>query len=260
MTQITRDTLKDTQRQLKASCEELKELQGILATGDGSVLDRHALVIEQIRELQKSYVEQRDALSITLGSGRLWSSQYEALERFAGNNNLAVTWLLSRITVESGVVVECNFSSRGLTTLKGLDRLGTICKLNINRNPQLASLEGIPTRAIEKLWARECGLAGDLSELRGADKLKWLNVEENAGLISLHGIPLQSIEEIRAERCALSGDHTFLANAQHLRFLHLKNNSGVFKSVINSSIFTWLTAGRLTLDAKQFNSAVRIVL
>jgi hypothetical protein len=138
-----------------------------------------------------------------------------------------------------------------LITLEGFDGLEMIRQLNINRNPQLASLKGIPTRAIERIWARQCGLTGDLSELHRADKLKWLNVEENAGLTSLHGIPMQSIEEIRAEKCDLSGDHTFLCKAQHLRFLHIKNNSSILKS---------LTARRLIVDAKQFNSAVRIVV
>jgi hypothetical protein len=47
--------------------------------------------MEQIRELKESFVAQRDALSTALPDGRrLYTGQYEALEKFASNNKLDV--------------------------------------------------------------------------------------------------------------------------------------------------------------------------
>jgi hypothetical protein len=150
MTPITLDTLRKTQEQLVAMRDELKELQGALVVGDASVLDRHKLVMEQIRELKESFVAQRDALSKALPDGRrLYTGQYEALEKFASNNKLDVQKLFSGITIEGGVVVECNFERLGLTTLEGLEGLQRIRTLNVYYNAGLTSLKGIPTKALE---------------------------------------------------------------------------------------------------------------
>ena len=243
MTQITLDTLRKTQEQLVAMRDELKELQGALAVGDASVLDRHKLVMEQIRELKESFVAQRDALSTTLPDGRrLFPGQYEALEKFASNNELDVQALFSRITIEGGVVVECNFGGLGLTTLEGLEGLQRIRALDVRNNYDLTSLTGIPTKALEKLDAGWCGLTADLSELSGADKLKALDVRGNAGLTSLKGIPTKALEELRAYRCGLTGDHTFLSKAPNLSYLNLQHNPN------------------LTLDKSKFRDSVEIRL
>jgi hypothetical protein len=226
MTQITLDTLRKTQEQLVAMRDELKELQGALAVGDASVLDRHKLVMEQIRELKESFVAQRDALSTTLPDGRrLFSGQYEALEKFASNNELDVQALFSRITIEGGVVVECNFGGLGLTTLEGLEGLQRIIKLSVWGNKGLTSLKGIPTKALAVLGAHDCGLTGDLSELSGADKLKDLRVEKNKDLTSLKGIPTKALEELSAYRCDLTGDLSELSGADKLKALYVRGNA-----------------------------------
>jgi hypothetical protein len=243
MTPITLATLRKTQEQLLAMRDELKELQGALAVGDASVLDRHKLAIEQIRELKESFVAQRDALSTTLPDGRrLFPGQYEALEKFASNNKLNVQKLFSAITIEGGVVVACNFSELGLTTLEGLEGLQRIIKLSVWGNKDLTSLKGIPTKALEVLDADWCGLTGDLSELSGAGKLKYLGVDRNAGLTSLKGIPTKAIETIWASGCGLTGDHTFLSKAPKLSYLNLQNNPN------------------LTLDKSKFRDSVEIRL
>jgi hypothetical protein len=228
MTPITLDTLRKTQEQLLAMRDELKELQGVLAVGDASVLDRHKLVMEQIRELKESFVTQRDALSTTLPDGRrLFPGQYEALEKFASNNELDVQTLFSKVVIEGGVVVECNFERLGLATLEGLEGLQRIRALDVRNNYDLTSLTGIPTKALEKLDAGWCGLTADLSELSGADKLKALDVRGNAGLTSLKGIPTKALEELRASDCGLTGDLSELSGADKLKVLSVFNNTGL---------------------------------
>jgi hypothetical protein len=228
MTPITLETLRKTQEQLVAMRDELKELQGALAVGDASVLDRHKLVMEQIRELKESFVAQRDALSTALPDGRrLYTGQYEALEKFASNNKLDVQKLFSKITIEGGVVAECNFSHMNLTTLSGLQGLVRVRRLGVYGNERLTSLKGIPTKAIERIEAAFCGLTGDLSELSGADKLKELTVYGNDGLTSLKGIPTKAIEQIHAGECGLTGDLTELSGADKLRTLSVNFNDGL---------------------------------
>ncbi len=120
MTDITPEKLKQTREELIAKRDELVELQGVLATGDASVLDRHALVMEQIQELRKTFIEQSEALSTVLPDGRrLWPGQYEALERFASNNKLSVERVLSRISVVGGVVTECILYYMSMYILSG---------------------------------------------------------------------------------------------------------------------------------------------
>ena len=183
MTPITLATLRKTPEQLLAMRDELKELQGALAVGDASVLDRHKLVMEQIRELKESFVAQRDALSTTLPDGRrLFPGQYKALEKFASNNKLDVQKLFSKITIEGGVVVECDFERLGLTTLEGLERLQRIRALNVRHNEDLTSLKGIPTKALEILEARGCGLTGDYTFLSKAPNLSDLHLEHSPNL------------------------------------------------------------------------------
>jgi Leucine-rich repeat (LRR) protein len=228
MTPITLETLRKTQEQLLAMRDELKELQGALAVGDASVLDRHKLVMEQIRELKESFVAQRDALSKALPDGRrLYTGQYEALETFASNNKLNVQELFSKITIEGGVVVECNFSELGLTTLEGLEGLQRIRALDVCNNEGLTSLKGIPTKALEELYAYRCSLTGNLSELSGADKLKELYVGGNKGLTSLKGIPTKALEELVAGWCGLTGDLSELSGAEKLKELYVSSNAGL---------------------------------
>jgi hypothetical protein len=242
MTDIALEKFKETRKQLKCAYQELATLQGELITGDAAALDRHSLVMEQIQQLQKTFIEQQEALTVGLPNGkRLRPGQYEALERFASNNELPIDWVLYKTRVVSGFVTECNFSRMKLTTLSGLEGLVRLRQLWVWSNPDLASLKGIPTRAIEVIIADQCGLTGDLSALSGADKLKELNVEGNGGLTSLNGIPTQAIEWINANWCNLTGDHTFLYKAQNLQTLHVENNPD------------------LTLDKTKFSSAVRIV-
>ncbi len=228
MTEINLETLRETQKQLKAVCGELQELQGALFAGDPSVVDRHALVIEQIKELKDRFVEQFDSLSIKLPDGkRLLSDQFEALERFASNNKLAIDDVLSRITVEGGVVAECNFNKMGLRTLSGLEGLVRLRELSVSHNSELTSLKGIPTQAIERIDANWCGFTGDLSELSGADKLKGLHVFANKGLTSLKGTPTQAIEVINAYSCGLTGDLSELSGAEKLKVLFVPHNKGL---------------------------------
>jgi hypothetical protein len=228
MTPITLETHRKTRQQLLAMRDELKELQGVLAVGDISVLDRHKLVMEQIRELKESFVAQRDALSTTLPDGRrLFPGQYEALEKFASNNELDVQTLFSKVVIEGGVIIECNFERLGLTTLEGLEGLQRIRALNVYYNAGLTSLKGIPTKAIEWLRADLCGFTGDLSELSGADKLKVLYVRGNAGLTTLKGIPTKALEELYAYRCGLSGDLSELSGADKLKYLDVDSNAGL---------------------------------
>jgi hypothetical protein len=228
MTPITLETLRKTQQQLLAMRDELKELQGALAVGDASVLDRHKLVMEQIRELKESFVAQRDALSTTLPDGRrLFPGQYEALEKFASNNKLDVQKLFSRITIEGGVIVECDFERLGLTTLKGLEGLQRIRALDVYNNSGLTSLKGIPTKALEELYAYECGLTGDLSELSGADNLRMFLVANNQGLTSLKGMPTKAIEVLKAYDCGLTGDLSELSGADKLKVLGVSGNKGL---------------------------------
>jgi hypothetical protein len=243
MTEITPETLKQTRKELIARRDELIELQGVLANGDASVLDRHALVMEQILELKKTFIEQRDALAVRLPDGtRLWRDQYEALERFASNNNLSIETVLSKITVEGGVVTECYFSYMNLSTVLGLEGLVRLRQLSVSGNKGLTSLKGIPTQAIEEINANWCGLTGDLSALSGADKLKELRVSGNSGLTSLKGIPTRAIEEIYGSECGLTGDHTFLSKARNLKKLRVEDNPA------------------LTLDKTKFNGRVDIDL
>jgi hypothetical protein len=228
MTPITLKTLRKTQQQLLAMRDELKELQGALAVGDASVLDRHKLVMEQIRELKESFVTQRDLLFKVFPSGQvLVRPQYEALERFASNNKLDVQKLFSKVVIEGGVVVACNFSELGLTTLEGLEGLQRIRALYVYNSADLTSLKGIPTKALEVLGASWCGLTGDLSELSGAEKLKELGVSGNAGLTSLKGIPTKALEVLEARGCGLTGDLSELSGADKLRWLGVGGNAGL---------------------------------
>jgi hypothetical protein len=60
--------------------------------------------------------------------------------------------LFSKITIEGGVVVECDFARLGLTTLEGLEGLEglqRIRELCVYNNAGLTSLKGIPTKALE---------------------------------------------------------------------------------------------------------------
>jgi hypothetical protein len=183
MTEITPETLKQTRKEPIARRDELIELQGVLANGDASVLDRHALVIEQILELKKTFIEQREALTVGLPDGiRLWRDQYEALERFASNNKLVIDTVLSGIKVEGGVVTECDFGGRNLTTLSGLEGLVRLRRLTVYGNQGLTSLKGIPTQAIEVIDARGCGLTGDHTFLSKGKNLKTLQVSANPAL------------------------------------------------------------------------------
>jgi hypothetical protein len=218
----TRDTLRERAR-------ELRELQGILATGDASALDRHALVVDQIRELKKTYQEQLDLLSTELPRGRrLFTPQYEALERFAKNNKIGVTGLLPQITIKGNVIVECRFGGYDwipkLTTLDGLQELSTVRKLDISHNYGLPTLKGIPTQQLENLDASSCALVGDLTELRNATKLNKLDVSANPLFNSLDGICAEVIEELQASECSLAGDLSVLSQASKLKRLDVSQN------------------------------------
>ncbi len=206
------------------------------------MLDRHTLVMEQIRELKESFVAQRDALSTTLPDGRrLFPGQYEALEKFASNNRLDTRELLSwHITIEGGVITGCDFVSQRLKTLEGLESVGTVRRLNVSWNEYLPSLKGISTKELEVILAQRCDLIGDLSELSGADKLKKLDISDNINVSSLAGISTAAIEVIKADNCErLSGDHTFLSQARYLKHLNLDMTYA-------------------TLDSDKFGSAVEI--
>ena len=185
MTEISLATLKRTQQQLLASAEELRELQGVLITGDASVLERHSLVLEQVRELKERYTQERDALTTPIDGGRrLFTTQYDALKRFAENNKIDVKTVSHRIKIERDIVVECSFRNLRLSTLEGLEQLQTLRKLDLSSNWQLESLQSIPCKALEHLDATSCSLCGDLSALTEAIKLKFLSVYMNTSLRS----------------------------------------------------------------------------
>jgi hypothetical protein len=228
MTDITLKTLQETREQLKASLGQLEELRKEGVTGDSAMLARVELQMEQITALKEKFIEQREALSTVLPDGtKLWPDQYQALERFASNNQLHIESVLSRITVEGGIVIACDFFQMNLTTLSGLEGLVRLRKLDVSYNRHLTSLKGIPTQAIEEIWAWNCGLTGDLSELSGADKLKLLGVGGNKGLTSLKGIPTQAIEGIGAQKCGLTGDLSELSGADKLKSLTVSDNNGL---------------------------------
>ena len=288
MTNITLKTLQETREQLNASYEQLKQLKGECINGDSDMLARLELQMEQITALKEKFIEQREALSTVLPDGtKLWPGQFESLERFASNNGLGINLVLSKITVEGGVVTECDFEGMGLTTLSGLEGLVRLRKLNVHGNSELTSLKGIPTQAIEKISAAWCSLTGDLSELSGADKLKVLRVANNQELTSLKGIPTQAIELISAWRCGLTGDLSELSGADKLKKLSVGGNQGLtsLKGIPTQAIeeiyayecgltgdHTFLSKAphlevlhvrqnpALTLDKTKFNSAVDIYL
>jgi hypothetical protein len=228
MTHITLETLLETRRQLKATCEELATLQGELITGDAAALDRHTLVMEQIQKLKETFIEQQEVLTVRLPNGkRLWSDQYEALDRFASNNKLEMANVLSKIKVDGLTVTECDFSFMNLTTLSGLEGLVRLRKLRVKGNERLGSLQGIPHQAIESICATRCALTGNLSALSGAKKLSRLHVGGNIDLTSLKGIPTQAIEQIEASACGLTGDLSALSGADKLEVLDVKRNGGL---------------------------------
>jgi len=187
------------------------------------------LVISQIRELKKIYQEQLDLLSTELPNGqRLFTPQYEALERFAKKNQLGLTGLISYITVKGNAIVECRFGGyywgSSLTTLEGLQALSTLRKLDISHNYRLPTLRGIPTQQREYLDASSCALVGDLAELRNATKLKKLDVSANPLFNSLDGICAEVIEELQASECSLGGDLSVLSHAGKLARLDVSQN------------------------------------
>jgi hypothetical protein len=222
-------TLQETHQALKEGCDELKLTLEELRVGRCTI-DQKQEVIDRIKALKELYQQQIQELSLTLPDGRtLLRPQYEALERFAGNNNCTVEDLLEldRVTINRGVIVECNFSARGLTTLEGLQGIWSIKKLVVGHNEGLTSLKGIPVQEIENIAAVRCTLTGDLSEITGATKLKELHVCGNEGLTSLNGVPTQEIEEIAASYCALTGDLSEIAGASKLKRLYVRKNQGL---------------------------------
>jgi hypothetical protein len=217
-------TLKETHEALKEGCEELKLTLDDLRVGRCTV-ERKQEVVDRIIALKELYQQQMQELSLTLPDGQtLLRPQYEALERFAGNNNLKVEDLLDGVTINGHAIVECDFFDSELTTLKGLQGVWSIKKLDVRWNKGLTSLKGISTQEIEVIHASACGLTGDLSEIAGATKLRVLYVNGNAGLTSLKGIPRQEIEYIHGSGCGLTGDYTFLSQAPKLRELWLNDN------------------------------------
>jgi hypothetical protein len=267
MTEMNCTTLKHTRQQLQAKADELQSLQEILFTGDSSVIDRHKLIIEQIRELKESYQK----LTTELPDGRrLLPQQYETLKTFARRNELKVQDLLKRITIEGGVITHGDFTNMNLTTLTGLGPLSTLRRLDVSNNYGLHSLRGIPTQGLEELQANSCylenlanlyratklrvlGVGGnplsiltgiptqaleeidawgceltvDLSELRNVTNLKRLNISRNSGLVSLKGIPTQALEELDASHCGITRDLWPLNPAFKMRLLNVSSNKGL---------------------------------
>jgi hypothetical protein len=219
--------LKETHQALKEGCDELKLTLEELRIGRCTI-DQKQEVVDRIKALKELYQQQIQELSLTLPDGRtLLRPQYEALERFAGNNNLKVEDLLDGVTINGHAIVECDFSDSELTTLEGLQGVWSIKKLNVRWNKGLTSLKGIPTQEIEEIDAYQCDLTGDLSEIAGASKLRTLDVRWNKGLTSLKGIPTQEIEEIDAYQCDLTGDLSEIAGASKLRKLVVRWNKGL---------------------------------
>jgi hypothetical protein len=228
MTKTTFEQFKETREQLQAAQENLKELRGRIFTGDSKELTHLALQLEQIEALKQQYIKDYEALRTTLPNGaELSPGQFQSLGRFASNNGLDIDRVLSGIHVEDGFVVECNFSNMNLTTLSGLKGLVRLSKLSINDNPELTSLQGIPTQMICVIDARDCGLTGDLSALSGADKLSSLYLHGNKGLISLRGLPTQNIWGIYAQSCGLNGDLSELSGADKLEEINVCFNKGI---------------------------------
>jgi hypothetical protein len=228
MTKTTFETFKETREQLQAAQENLKELRGRIFTGDSKELTHLALQIEQIEALKRQYIKDYEALRTTLPHGaELSPGQFQSLGRFASNNGLGIDQVLSRIHVKDGFVVECHCSNMNLTTLSGLKGLVRLSKLSINDNPELTSLQGIPTQMICVIDARYCGLTGDLSALSGANKLWKLYLHGNKGLTSLRGLPTQNIWGIYAESCGLTGDLSELSGADKLEDINVWFNKGI---------------------------------
>jgi hypothetical protein len=221
------DTLTHTHQQLQAKADELQSLQELLFTGDASVIDRHKLIIEQIRDLKESYQKQCEAFTTELPDGqRLFTPHYEALKAFARNNELSIQEL-PEIRTEGGFAIACGFSGIDLTTLEGLQEIQTIQTLKVSFNRELKSLKGLPTSAIQEIDATCCGLTGDLSELRDASQLKKIDVFGNRFLTSLKGIPTQMIEDIDASHCGLKGDLSALCGASKLKRLLVVANKAL---------------------------------
>jgi hypothetical protein len=186
MTKINPNYLTQTRQQLQAKADELQSLQELLFTGDASVIDRHKLIIEQIRELKESYQKQCEAFTTELPDGRrLLPQQYEALKTFARRNELKVQDLLKRITIEGGVITHGDFTNMNLTTLSGLGPLSTLRCLDVSDNDGLHSLKGIPTQRLEELKALSCSLTGDHTFLSNAPFLRMLDFSLNTDGLTL---------------------------------------------------------------------------
>jgi hypothetical protein len=72
-----------------------------------------------------------------------------------------------------------------------------------------------------------CGLSGDLSELKAASVLQRLEISRNRGITSLEGIPTQSLVGISADGCSLSGDLSELSGAANLAAVRVQYNRGL---------------------------------
>jgi hypothetical protein len=235
MTDATLQTLQQTRKALEEGLEELQLSRAALLATNCS-LELHQEVVNRIKALKESYEQQLKDFSVPLPDGRLLlRPQYEALEKFAANNDIHVLHLLSakapwgfkRVTIKGPVIVECAFQDYGLMTLEGLEAIWSIREVNLRGNQRLNSLKGIPTKEIEEIYAGVCDLTGDLSELSGADKLKKIDVHRNGRLTSLQGIPTPAIEEIAAHRCGLTGDLSELRGADKLKKLNVAWNQSL---------------------------------
>jgi hypothetical protein len=223
-----RKTLKETQAELKTAVEGLKELGGVLLTGDGSVLDRHSLALEKVREIRDEFAKQLDALCVVLdGDRKLYRPQYESLTRFAENNSIQIEDVLSRVEIKDGVVTKCVFEYQNLRTLEGLEGLPNVRELVLFGNRWLHSLRGVPVQSLQKIDVRYCGLWGDLMDLQGASSLNFALVRGCKRVTSLRGIPTQSLELVDASYCNLQGDLAELEGACNLKEVFIEGNEGI---------------------------------
>jgi hypothetical protein len=221
-------SLGKTRQALQAAGDELGALQQQLFAGAPEIVARHALVMGEVEMLKNRYQEQVSEYVVQLNDGRwLWRDEYQAVLTLAANNGIDAEQLIPELTIEEMVIVEISFNEGNLKTLKGLEVLQSLTRLDVSWNPQLTSLEGVPVHSLEEVVAWRCGLIGDLVELNQANKLKILEIGENEGITSLRGVSLEALEGVDARWCNLTGDHSFLATGEKLERLRIGQNPSI---------------------------------
>jgi hypothetical protein len=204
---------------------QLRKQNRLALSSESYDFEHHKLVIQKAREARDAFKGHLDEATVRLPDGRfLMLHQYGALKVFAAKNHIRKRDILPFVTMEDFRVVTADLSCLGLVTLRGLSHIESLKSLSVSNNRNLTSLAGIPVRALEKLDASGCGLAGNLSLLSGADNMRELLVFENSDLTSLHGVPTRNLEALEADQCGLRGDLSALASATKLRRLCVFGN------------------------------------